>query len=120
MDNGCDTTQCCCFTNQITLIEPNNVLQLSSSVTGQCTGYPSNVILTTPIVTIFQTLITWTGDPIRLQLGEDNSYLSFVDLNRPYCSSTAVRTSFNGGSKKNMNLGLVMFILLITIGIMKL
>jgi hypothetical protein len=95
------------------------VLQITNSVSGQCTGLPSTIVLTLPLPTIFQTLITWAGDPIRVQLGQDNSYLSFVDLNRPYCSSTAVRTSFSAGSMKSMNLGLVMFILLITIGIMK-
>ncbi len=120
MDNQCDTTQCCCFTNQITFTQPsNNLLQIAGSVTGQCAGFTPTVALTQSIPAGFQAVITWSREPIRLLLGQDNSYVSFVNLNRGFCSATALRTSYNAGSMKSMNLVLVISILLITIGIMK-
>jgi hypothetical protein len=117
MDNACDTSTCCCLSNQIILSKTtNNQLQITGSVTGQCNGLSSTISLTQSIPTSFQTVLTWSGETIRLQLGQDNSYLSFVNTNNAYCSATALRTSYNAGSMKSMNFGLVMFILLITIG----
>jgi hypothetical protein len=98
---------------------PNNAFQISGPVIGQCAGFTPIVSLTQALPVGFQTTITWSGEPIRVQMGLDNAYVALVDLNRAFCSTSAVRVSYNGGSMKNMNLGLVMFILLITIGIMK-
>ncbi len=120
MDNGCDTSSCCCLSNQITVSQTtNNLMQITGSVTGVCTSISSPISLTLSIPTSFQTSFTWSGETIRLQLGQDNSYLSFVNIRRGLCSASALRTSYNAGSMKSMNSGLVMFILPITIGIMK-
>jgi hypothetical protein len=96
MDNGCDTTVCCCLTNQITLTQiTGNQLQIAGSVTGQCALFGSTVTITISIPTGFQTGFFWGTEPIRLQLGQDNSYLSFVNTGTGHavCSATALRTS---------------------------
>jgi len=101
------------------MTEPNNAFQIEGPVIGQCASFTPIVALTQPLPVGFQTTITWANEPIRVQLGQDNAYVALVDLNRAFCSTSAVRVSYNGGSMKSMNLGLVMFILLITIAIMK-
>lgn len=120
MDNGCDTSVCCCLSNSITVITtPSNQIQVSGSVTGACNSFSSPVTLTQQLPSGFQVYLYWSTETIRLQLGPDSSYLSFVNLLRGTCSATAVRTSANAASVNNMHMGLVMSILVITIGIMK-
>jgi hypothetical protein len=120
MDDACDSSRCCCFTNQITFIQPsNNLLQISGPVIGQCGGFPPTVTLSQIIPIGFQAMLTWSGQPVRVQLGQDSAYVAFVDYTRGFCSTSGVRISYNAGSIKSMNLVLVIFILLITIGIMK-
>ena len=69
MDNGCDTTTCCCLTGQITLSQTtNNQMRISGSITGQCTGFSSPITLTTSIPTTYQTTFSWSGETIRLQI----------------------------------------------------
>ncbi len=120
MDNQCDTTACCCLSNQITLTQTAGQMQIAGSATGQCALIGSTVSLLVPMSTSFQIDFLWGTETIRLQLGQDNSYLSFVNIYHGGCSATAVRTSYNVGSMKSMNMGNIMFILLILIGIMRL
>ena len=118
MDNACDTTLCCCFTNQVTLSQAtSNQLQITGSVTGQCASLPSTTTLTQSMPTGFQALVNWSGETIRLQLGQDSSYISLVNTKRGACSITGLRTSYNAGSMKSTNLALIMGILSIIIGI---
>jgi hypothetical protein len=122
MDNGCDTTVCCCLSNQITLTQiTGNQIQITGSVNGQCASVGSTVTLVAPIPTGFQTGFFWGIEPVRLQLGQDNSYLSFVNTGtgQAGCSATALRISENGGSLKSINMIMVIFILLINIFIVK-
>ncbi|CAF1201321.1 unnamed protein product [Rotaria sordida] len=119
MDNACDTSSCCCLTNQVTLSQvTNNQLQITGSITGLCTIFSSPITLIQSMPTGFQVFITWSGETIRLQLGQDNSYISFVNIKHGKCSTTGLRTSYSSGSMKSMNLGLVMFILSIIISTM--
>jgi hypothetical protein len=94
-------------------------MQLTGSVTGQCPGISSPVTVTESMPTGFQTSFVWNGETILLLLGQDNTFLAIVNSGTGYCSATAVRTSYNGASMKSMNLVMIMFILLITIAIMK-
>jgi hypothetical protein len=119
MDNQCDTTACCCLSNQITLTQTAGQMQIAGSATGQCALIGSTVSLLVPMSTSFQIDFLWGTETIRLQLGQDNAYVSFVNIYHGRCSATAVRTSYNGGSMKSMNMGMVMFILLISISIMR-
>ena len=116
MDSQCSTSSgCCCLTNSITITQTSyGLLQLTGSATGSCSS--STISLTLAAVTTFQIGFTWYGESIRLQLGQDNAYLAFINLNQVLCSATAVRTSYNTGSMIKMNLGIIMFILLLTIG----
>ena len=69
-------------------------MQITGNVIGQCTNVGSVVSLTiTPIPATFQTGFFWGQSPIRLQLGQDNSYLSFVNTANVFCSATALRRS---------------------------
>ena len=112
MDNACDTRSCCCLTNQVTLSQAvNNQLQIIGSVTGVCTGLPSTVTLTQSIPTGFQALITWSGETIRLQLGQDSSYISLVNIQHGLCSTTGLRASYSSDSVKSTHLGLAIYIL---------
>jgi hypothetical protein len=95
-----------------------NQLQITGSVTGQCSSFSSSVSQTAPLTTGFQTTFSSSGQTIRLQLGQDSQYVSYVNLNAPLCSGSALRTSYNAGNMKSMNLGLIVFILSITVGIM--
>ncbi|CAF3808301.1 unnamed protein product, partial [Rotaria sordida] len=46
MDNACDTSSCCCLTNQVTLSQvTNNQLQITGSITGLCTIFSSPITL---------------------------------------------------------------------------
>jgi len=119
MDSSCDTSQCCCLDNYITVIQTSNVIQLTGGATGLCTNYAPTVALTQTVPTGFQTVVNWYGEAIRISLGLDNAYLAFVNIQHPYCSATAMRTSYSAGSMKRMNLVLIIFILPIIIGIMK-
>jgi hypothetical protein len=120
MDNGCDTTTCCCLSGQVQFYQiATNQLQITGGVTGICNGFQTSFSASGLIPTTFTSVITWYGETIRITLGPDNSYLSFVNLNFAYCSATAVRTSYSAASMKDMNLALIMFILPITIAIMK-
>ncbi|UJR16866.1 hypothetical protein I4U23_003764 [Adineta vaga] len=98
MDGSCDTTTCCC------------------SVSGVCSNLISTVSLTQTMPTGFQTYFTWSGETIRARLGQDNSYISLVNILHGTCSTNGLRTSYNGGSMINMNLYLIVFISLITMG----
>ncbi len=121
MDNQCDTTACCCLSNQITLTQTVGYqMQIAGSTIGQCALFGSAISIIVPMSTSFQIDFLWGTETIRLQLGQDNSYLSFVNIYHGGCSATAVRTSYNVGSMKSMNMGNIMFILLILIGIMRL
>jgi hypothetical protein len=93
-------------------------MQIIGSLAGQYGSAPSTISLTEPMPTGFQALLTLYGVTYRFQLGQDSSYISDVDIDYPYCSASALRTSYNCVNMKNTNLGLVMFILSITIGIM--
>jgi hypothetical protein len=120
MDNQCDTTACCCLSNQITLTQTIGYqMQIAGSAIGQCALFGSAISLIVPMSTSFQIDFSWATETIRLQLGQDNAYVSFVNIYHGRCSATAVRTSYNGGSMKSMNMGNIMFILLILIGIMR-
>ncbi len=121
MDNTClITSSCCCLINQITLTQTvGNQMQLTGSVTGQCLGTSSPFIVTESMPIGFQTTFLWNGETVLLLLGQDNSFLAFVNTINGYCSATAFRTSYNGGSMKSMNLGIMIFILLILIVIIK-
>jgi hypothetical protein len=94
-------------------------MQLTGSVTGVCPGVSSPFTVTELMPTGFQTTFLWNTETVLLILGQDNSFLSFVNYGSGYCSATAVRTSYNGGNIKSMNLALVIFLLLIGIGLMK-
>lgn len=120
MDNLCLITTCCCLTNQVKIFQTGyNQLQVSGSAVGSCTGFLSTITLTLTTPTGFQAAVTWSGQTIRMLLGQDSSSITFVNVNYPYCSATALRTSYNAGNIQSMNLGLIIFILLITIVIMK-
>jgi hypothetical protein len=121
MDSTCIAdSQCCCLTNQITLTQiSGNQMQLTGSVTGVCPGVSSPFTVTESMPTGFQTTFLWNGETVLLILGQDNSFLSLVNIVNGYCSATAVRTSYNGGNMKSINLFLVIFLLLIGIGLMK-
>ena len=96
MDNACDTTVCCCLYNQITSTLVNTYqIQIKGSVTGQCTAIGSSTSLLAPVSTSFQTIFSWGTQPIRLQLGRDNSYLAFISIGPGSggCSTTGLRTS---------------------------
>ncbi len=95
MDNGCLlSSSCCCLYNQITLNKTSvNQIQITGSVIGQCTNIGSTASITLALPTTFQTGFFWGSAAIRLQLGQDNSYLAFVNTANPYCSATALRTS---------------------------
>ncbi|CAF1278734.1 unnamed protein product, partial [Adineta steineri] len=98
MDNACDTSICCCYTNQVFFSQiTSNQLQISGSVTGACTGSSSTATLTLSMPSTFQTLLIWSTETIRLQLGQDNSYISFVNTARGSCSTSGMRTSYNTG-----------------------
>jgi hypothetical protein len=118
MDGSCDTSQCCCLINQIFVSEPNTQILISGAVTGICANLPSTVALTAPIpTTSFQVLLSWYGEVLRFQLGQDNNYLSLVNINYPYCSATAVRLSYSHGTRIKIHWDLFLFSLLIIIGI---
>jgi hypothetical protein len=72
-----------------------NQLQIAGNVTGQCSTVGSSVTLIAPLSAGFQTGFFWGSEPIRLLLGQDNSYLSFLNLGvgQAGCSATALRTS---------------------------
>ncbi len=95
MDNGCLlTSSCCCLYNQITVSQISiSQIQITGNVLGQCTNIGVTAAITLPIPTTFQTGFFWGTAAIRLQLGQDNSYLSFVNTANPYCSATALRRS---------------------------
>ncbi|CAF1112657.1 unnamed protein product [Adineta steineri] len=96
MDNACDTSICCCYTNQVFFSQiTSNQLQISGSVTGACSGSSSTATLTLSMPSTFQTLLIWSTETIRLQLGQDNSYISFVNTARGSCSTSGMRTSYN-------------------------
>ncbi|CAF3233953.1 unnamed protein product [Rotaria socialis] len=59
MDGECDTTRCCCLSNQVKFFQTtNNQLQMTGSATGMCTGSPTTIFLTIPMPTSFQILTT--------------------------------------------------------------
>lgn len=119
MDNACDTRSCCCLTNQVTLSQvTNNQLQITGSVTGVCNGL-STVTLTPSMPTGFQALIQWSTETIRLQLGQDSSYISLVNIQHGLCSTTGLRASYSSDSMITTNVGLATHILSIIILIIK-
>lgn len=95
MDEGCVVTpSCCCYFNQIRLNQTSiNQLQITGSVIGSCTGIGSSSSIIIPLPTTFQTGYFLGLQGIRLLLGRDNSYLSFINTASPYCSATALRIS---------------------------
>ncbi|UJR07298.1 hypothetical protein I4U23_011586 [Adineta vaga] len=118
MDSSCDTSTCCCFTNQIFLIQTSsNLLQLNGSLSGRCIGSTSLVSYALSMPTNYAVAFTWFGQAIRVILSQDNSYLALVDNNVGYCSGTALRTSYSNSRINSVNLPLMIFMFLIIIGI---
>jgi hypothetical protein len=120
MDNMCDTTLCCCLSNKIVISKTiNNQIQLSGSASGTCNGLSTSVALVETMPTSFLLLLEWYGQTIRVILGQDNSYIAFVNSNVGYCSGTALRTSYNTGRMNTINLYLTISMLLILISIIE-
>jgi hypothetical protein len=116
MDKTCDRSLCCCLSNKIIISKTiNNQIQLSGSASGACLDSSTSVSLIQTMPTTFLLFFEWYGQTIRVILGEDNSYLAFVNSNVGYCSGTALRTSFNGSRMNSINIGLTIFMLLIVI-----
>ncbi len=116
MDNTCDRTLCCCLSNKIIISKTiNNQIQLSGSASGTCLDTSTSVSLTQTMPIGFVLLLEWYGQTIRVILGQDNSYVAFVNTNVGYCSGTALRTSYNSGRMNTINLCLTLFMLLILI-----
>ncbi|UJR18534.1 hypothetical protein I4U23_005440 [Adineta vaga] len=116
MDDACDRSVCCCFTNEIILSQKtSNQLQVSGNVAGICTNVPSTLILAQTMPTGFQTYISWYRDTLRFRLGQDSSYISIVNIGHGACSASGLRISYNSGYMIYMNVYLIIFILIITI-----
>lgn len=119
IDGGCDIRMCCCYNDVITITEiSSGQMQVTGSVTGVCTGVQSPYSLTAQMPSTFQTTISSSTDPVRIVLGADNSYISFVNINHGTCSATAYRTSYNASNQIRMlNINLFITILLISMRI---
>lgn len=95
MDNACyASSACCCLYNLITVNQTAAYqIIISGYATGSCASSGSIVSFTITTQNGFQAGYFWNLEGIRVQLGRDNSYLSFVNTAKPYCSATALRRS---------------------------
>ncbi len=116
-DNACDTSSCCCLATQLVVTEPSSQIKITAGVTGVCNNLPSYLSITQSIPSGFQLTLTWAGQILRFQLGEDSSFISIVNINYPYCSSSALRTSYSHANRKQIHWSFILFTLLITFGI---
>ena len=118
MDGSCTTSKCCCYTDEVTFSQAtNNQLQITGKVTGVCNSLLNSAPDTQTMPSSFQTVLTWSGEEIRLQLGRDNSYVSFVNINHGMCSASGLRISCNAGHAVGVNLLLMALIPILTLAI---
>ncbi|CAF0784664.1 unnamed protein product [Adineta steineri] len=114
-DGSCILTQCCCFANQIILSQQSSsVLQLTGNVTGVCPNVAPSIILTQALPTGFQMFLSWSSQIIRVQLSQDSSFISLVNLGAPICSIGALRSSYGFNIMESTNISLILFLLFIS------
>lgn len=118
MDGSCVTATCCYFTGEVASSQiTNNQLQISGQVADACVSSTYTNVLTFTNATTFQTQYNSSTITIRLRLGADSSYISFVNLKQAVCGANGLRTSYNIGSTTVMNLMLVVLVSFLTLAI---
>ena len=116
MDGSCVTTYCCCYSDEVTLSQTSsNMLQITGKVIGACSTSSSTVSVTQIMPTTFQTSFNTysvmnVNHNVRLQLGRDNSYISFVNLNEGQCSVNGLRTSCSIASTIGIDVFMILLI----------